>query len=61
MNKYKVVITRWKSEIIEADTLDCYEGEQKIVFSRKSSAGGWKDVAVFNLSNIVGIYQIEGE
>ena len=61
MNKYKVIITRWKSEIISADGLDLYSSEQKIIMYRNTSMGGTKDVAIFNLSNIVGIYQIEEE
>ena len=61
MNKYKVIITRWKSEIISADGIDNYSAEQKVILYRNTSMGGTKDVATFNLSNIIGIYQIEEE
>lgn len=59
MNKYKVIITRWKSEIIEADCIDNYVAEDKIILSRKTSMGGYRDVAVFNPSNIIGVYEVE--
>lgn len=59
MNKYKVIITRWKSEIIEADCIDNYAAEDKIILSRKTSMGGYRDVAVFNPSNIIGVYEVE--
>ena len=61
MNKYKVIITRWKSEIVEADGIENYSAEDKVILWRRSSLGGERDVATFNLHNIVGVYQIEGE
>ena len=61
MNKYKVIITRWKSEIVEADGIENYVAEDKVILYRGSSCGGQRDVATFNLHNIVGVYQIEGE
>lgn len=58
MKKYKVIITRWKSEIIEAEGIDNYTAENKVVLYRNSSMGGCKDVAVFNISNIIGVYEV---
>lgn len=58
MAKYKVILTRWKSEIIEAEGIDNYTAENKVVLYRNSSMGGCKDVATFNLSNIIGVYEV---
>lgn len=61
MNKYKVIITKWKSEIVEADGIENYSAEDKVILWRRSSCDGQRDVATFNLHNIIGVYQIEGE
>ena len=58
MKKYKVIITRWKSEIVNAEGIDNYTAEDKVVLWRHSSTGGTTDVATFNLHNIVGVYEI---
>lgn len=58
MKKYKVLITRWKSEIVNAEGIDNYSAEDKVVLWRNSSMGGVVDVATFNLHNIVGVYEI---
>lgn len=31
MKKYKVLITRWKSEIVNAEGIDNYSAEDKVV------------------------------
>ena len=58
MKKYKVIITRWKSEIVNAEGIDNYAAEDKVVLWRHSSMGGTTDVATFNLHNIVGVYEM---
>ena len=40
MKKYKVIITRWKSEIVNAEGIDNYAAEDKVVLWRHSSMGG---------------------
>lgn len=58
MKKYKVIITRWKSEIVMAEGIDNYVAEDKVILWRYSGLGGKTDVATFNLHNIVGVYEM---
>ena len=58
MNKYKVVISKFRSKIIYADSLDSYADGMVYLYRRADTYNGRSVAAIFNTSHIIGIYEV---